>query len=207
MITQTPSKIFKYDFREWIFSESVTESTIFEEKGFQIKEVLLEAKSSYHYIYNYGKELLLIPLFGDVVVNEKQIFTNSIFIFKNKEISKIFIENNSENTINFLIVELKGEQNKNVEEVSEIMILRNGLSKMIPNLSIQNYIGIFDGREEISLGDFNKSSKIFALVLHGAFEFQNRLLETRDALVIWDIEEIEMESLSENALILIFEIP
>jgi len=44
------------------------------------------------------------------------------------------------------------------------------------------------------------------MVINGAFEFQNRLLETRDSILLRDIKILEFEALSENALIIFFEI-
>ena len=44
------------------------------------------------------------------------------------------------------------------------------------------------------------------MVINGAFEIQNRLLENRDAIILWEITELEFEALSENALIIFFEI-
>jgi hypothetical protein len=36
---------------------------------------------------------------------------------------------------------------------------------------------------------------------------QGRLLENRDALSLWDTEEIDMEALSNDAVILLIEVP
>jgi len=36
---------------------------------------------------------------------------------------------------------------------------------------------------------------------------QHRLLHARDGLVLWDAKEIEMEALSNDAIILLLEIP
>ncbi|WP_042722311.1 hypothetical protein, partial [Flavobacterium sp. B17] len=60
------------------------------------------------------------------------------------------------------------------------------------------------GRRIYSLYHSNKI--IFGMVINGAFEFQNRLLETRDSILLRDIQILEFEALSENALIIFFEI-
>ena len=65
-------------------------------------------------------------------------------------------------------------------------------------------IGQFSGREEVvkSVVDF---PNVFCYVLAGAFEISGRLLQPLDGLAIWDIEEIDMEALSNNALVLMVE--
>ncbi len=45
----------------------------------------------------------------------------------------------------------------------------------------------------------------FAFVLAGAFETEGRLLHERDGLAIWDTDKIEMEALSNDAMILLIE--
>ncbi len=62
------------------------------------------------------------------------------------------------------------------------------------------------GRKEdtYTLNQYGKT--IFGMVLNGAFEFQNRLMENRDAILLNEIETLEFEALSENALILFLKV-
>lgn len=46
---------------------------------------------------------------------------------------------------------------------------------------------------------------VFAFVIEGAFEIQGRLLEAKDGLALWNDNEIEMEALSNGAIILLIE--
>ena len=50
----------------------------------------------------------------------------------------------------------------------------------------------------------NKS--IFGIVINGACEFQDRLMETRDAILLYDLNTLEFEALSENLLIIFLEV-
>jgi len=50
----------------------------------------------------------------------------------------------------------------------------------------------------------SKQATIF--VLEGAFEAEGRLLHSRDGLALWDTNEIEIEALSNDAIILLIEI-
>lgn len=44
-------------------------------------------------------------------------------------------------------------------------------------------------------------------MLEGAFEVQGTLLHARDGLALWETDEVEMEALSNDAIILLVELP
>lgn len=68
-------------------------------------------------------------------------------------------------------------------------------------------IGKYAGREEsvYNMGDANNGLFVFAI--QGAFEVQYRLLHPRDGLALWEVDEVEFEALSNDAIIFIMEIP
>jgi quercetin 2,3-dioxygenase len=68
-------------------------------------------------------------------------------------------------------------------------------------------IGKFDGREETACRVRNKDSGVFVFVIEGAFEVQGTLLHARDGLALWETDEVEMEALSNDAIILLIELP
>lgn len=71
------------------------------------------------------------------------------------------------------------------------------------NISV--WIGQYDARNE-SVVSISQPEKIaFTYIIRGAFEVQNRLLETGDALTLWQVEEVEFESLADGGVILIIE--
>lgn len=67
------------------------------------------------------------------------------------------------------------------------------------------HLGKFQGREECVYKLQDASKRIFAFVIEGAFEFQNRLLHARDGLLLRNAAEIEFEALSNDAIILLIE--
>jgi quercetin 2,3-dioxygenase len=89
----------------------------------------------------------------------------------------------------------------------------NSLAKIFPansdtsSLPFAISIGKFSGREETTYKLKDKNSGLFAFVIEGAFELEGRLLHARDGLALWEIEEAELEALSNDAIILIVEIP
>jgi redox-sensitive bicupin YhaK (pirin superfamily) len=68
-------------------------------------------------------------------------------------------------------------------------------------------IAKFAGREETVYKVKHPGNGVFAFAIEGELEVQYRLMQAGDGLALWDMEEIEMEALSNNAIILIVEIP
>jgi len=68
-------------------------------------------------------------------------------------------------------------------------------------------IGKYAGREESIYKMSDARNGLFVFVIEGAFEVQYRLLHPRDGLALWEAEEIELEALSNDAVILVMEVP
>ena len=85
--------------------------------------------------------------------------------------------------------------------------IRNTLHQFIDNGGVTGCMAIFDGRAEALYPLKDAANGIFVFVINGAFEVQGRLLEERDGLALWDTTEADIEALSENAVILLFEVP
>ncbi|HWB28200.1 MAG TPA: pirin family protein [Chitinophagaceae bacterium] len=68
-------------------------------------------------------------------------------------------------------------------------------------------IGKFDGREETVYTLNDPKNGLFVFVIEGAFEVQYRLLHNGDGLALWNIDEVELEALSNNAVLLMLEAP
>lgn len=74
----------------------------------------------------------------------------------------------------------------------------------------RGFIGRYDGREEgiYPLTD-QHASGVFVFILSGVFEVQNRLLHERDGLALMGVQnnEVDFEALSNDALLLVLEVP
>ncbi len=66
-------------------------------------------------------------------------------------------------------------------------------------------VGKFEGRAETTYSLSNEQKRVFVFVLTGAFEVEGRLLHARDGLALEGIDAIEMEALSNDALIAVIE--
>jgi hypothetical protein len=67
-------------------------------------------------------------------------------------------------------------------------------------------IGKFDGRQEAQLTLKDASKRSFVFVIEGAFEVENRLLQARDGLAIRNTKSIDLEALSNGAVVLVIEV-
>ena len=68
-------------------------------------------------------------------------------------------------------------------------------------------IGKFMGREEAVYQVMDSSKGIWAFVIEGVFEVQYRLLHPGDGLALWGVQEVELEALSNDAIIFLVEVP
>ncbi|GAB3696280.1 pirin family protein [Spirosoma flavus] len=76
-------------------------------------------------------------------------------------------------------------------------------------LSFRGYIGRYEGRKDDVYKVAKASNGAFLFVLSGAFEVQNRLLHERDGLSLSNIQgqTVDWEALSNDALLLLLEVP
>ncbi|MBH8568690.1 hypothetical protein KB206_07350 [Microvirga sp. STS02] len=88
--------------------------------------------------------------------------------------------------------------------------IHNQLARLLPAtdnlLPFTASLGRFDGRQEAVYQLENTANSLFVFVLAGAFEVESRLLHEKDGLALWDVAEIELEALSNDALILVLEL-
>ncbi|MBC6608055.1 hypothetical protein H8B13_14605 [Hymenobacter sp. BT188] len=67
-------------------------------------------------------------------------------------------------------------------------------------------IGRFAGRQETLYTLKKPTSQVFLFVLAGAFEVEGRLLHEKDGLALWDTAEVELEALSNEAVVVAIEL-
>jgi len=65
-------------------------------------------------------------------------------------------------------------------------------------------VKLYGRQEELHLKK-NNTNDLFVFVIQGALEVQYRLLHEGDGLALWDIDELEFEALSNDAILLIIE--
>ena len=214
MLVQNPSKIFKSDFAIWKQENDCQIREIITEKEHlnlrKVTEIVFDENGKYHFQSKENSNLIILVLYGEILIEniKKQISADQIFTLKSTETKILTLNNNFESEkADVLIIELKAEESDNFTRIKNLNIIyRNSFIPIVKNFDYPNFIGLYDGRKEdtYTLNQYGKT--IFGMVLNGAFEFQNRLMENRDAILLNEIETLEFEALSENALILFLEI-
>lgn len=167
----------------------------------------LKAGHTFNYSFAEDMRILLLPIVGGL---KYQHATDSGFIEvgESQFISlpkgeKLAITNEYESElINFICVG-GWSQCSAVENRRYSFDLDAGKNEMITMPAFS--IGKFGGREEGVYQLKNPDKGVFVFVVEGAFELQNRLLQPRDGLALWNTSEIEFEALSEGAILLLIE--
>ncbi|WBX95956.1 hypothetical protein [Chryseobacterium gambrini] len=213
MLVQSPSRIFKSDLSVWKKENSciLNEMIPDEHSGLRtITEVVFGENGTFDFNYQKNSTVLIIVLYGEIAINdfEKPVSAEHIFTLKSEEENILNLRNNRQDEkADILIFELKSIQTDTFFSVEDLKInKRNHLIQISEKVEYPNFIGLYEGRKEEEYDLHHKGKSIFGMVINGAFEFQNRLLETRDAIIISEIETLEFEALSENALLLFFEV-
>lgn len=152
-------------------------------------------------------EIILLPLVGGLQLRLDDLFKNvevgEMISFTVKQGAGYHIANTyKEEIIAFLEIRLRlGDSDRVIGAAFDLTEKPNELIKLIdfPEMSI----GQFDGRVDTSF-ELPEGKAVFAYAIEGAFEFQNRLLQPRDAIYLTEktVTNIEFESLSPGAIIL-----
>lgn len=174
-------------------------------------------------IHHYTKEntaILLLPMVGGLEYryNSKDAYFveagQSHLLFAAPNSSLEIVNPYAEEVINYLQIWFRIDPRQSSEKGYSCEFLldvnKNQLLPLLPaehGLStIQGCIGKFDGREEGSYSLTDPSHRLFVFVIEGVFEVEDRLVESRDGLLLWNTKVVEFEALSRGAVILVLEI-
>ncbi len=187
-----------------------------------VNDEVLDAGHSLNMSVEEYSYMILLPVMGaisynDSTGNDNLIAAGQVEMLTIDKGETIVISNPfDEGLVNFLQIWIKADRMKvtndsylstyNVNETfnSMVKISPASLGESLPfNISI----GKFNGRGETTYTLKNKQAGLFVFVIEGAFEVQGTLLHERDGLALWEMEEAEMEALSNDAIILVIESP
>lgn len=153
--------------------------------------------------------LILVPLFGaiELIQDEKPRFThiNQVTKIPVKAGTKLKFKNvYPDHSVRFLLYLIK-QETQEIQTTAYTLDSKNNLQTVYKTDFNYLSLGQFEGREETVYTYKNKNTSVFAYVLQGAFEFQNRLLETGEGICLWDQKPIELEALANNAYLALIE--
>lgn len=186
-----------------------------------LNDETLEAKQHIERILPANTVVMIVPLAGaaecQFTGGEVQVIVpGEAFTYYTSQNSMLSVRNPyDESLINFLYIAFSETIVSDTLLPERYLIAQADLSEkntfhklfdaILNSLSVR--IGIFGGREEAYYSPTNIGNGVFAFVIAGAFEIQGRLLEERDGMALWNTGEIDVEALSENAILLLIEAP
>ncbi len=176
-----------------------------------VKDETLAAKSSTAYYFDTGA--VLLPVVGILVFRqgEKEAELNCGEILVVNSTGAISISNPYEDClVNYIIVSFEAlfEQAAMVHSYSfDLNTHKNKMPDIFSNSTLSISLGKFDMRRETTYYLSGANKACFCLVIQGSFEIEGRLLHERDALAVWDTEEIDIESLGKESILFLMEQP
>jgi hypothetical protein len=164
--------------------------------------------------------VVLIPITGIAAIKigesiSQDADAGEVFINYADAGTVITIENTYENDwINFLYLEIRRDRG-NYDLFPSLFSFdltekQNDLVEVVA-AEVEKFpfaisMGLFQGREETIYKMRSEKSKLFSFIISGVFELQGRLMHDRDGLALWNLQEADMEALSNNAVIMVLEL-
>lgn len=180
-------------------------------------EDTLAAGKSLQMTVEENTDVLLIPLSGTLLfkdnsVAETYIYPGQAQLLLAAQKSSYTLSNTFEKDelVSFLQIWLQVKQGGCTNKIQQSdfdLSVANQLRRVITATETHCYIGKYDGRQKGNYVLQNKANGIYAFVLQGAFEIEDRLLHAKDGLAIWNTNTIEFEALSNEAIVVLLEVP
>lgn len=173
----------------------------------RITEVFVNRDSALMYEPGIHSTIILLPLEGACSMSCGQVSIgfshHEIGVVQTVNAEKWTVETNAEGHCRMLLVQLSVgmPQDMGVKKYSFRLDRANELVRLrIPELdAFSGWIGIFEGRKEFEVSGVGPH---LYCSIHGAFEANGVLIESRDVLCLNDAHNVEIESLSEYAIML-----
>ncbi|NBB28253.1 hypothetical protein [Cellulophaga sp. BC115SP] len=211
MITQTEGRIILSDMQPHTQTPTFHKTHIWEKGETQnyeleyVEKVLLLPNCTFSLPVSSVHSVLIIPYIGDLYVEntrigQKCIEEHQTFSLQTNLYSEILNPYQDE-MVTFFIAKYS---NVLAEELNDISI-QVSKNEILP-IPASSWIGQFDGRQKGELSLSNNHKDILVYVVDGAFEVQDRLLHAEDALLLNSVDVVDFEALSNQAILLIFEL-
>lgn len=171
---------------------------------------------SHEITVNEPVQIILLPLVGAIEINQgdgELTFVDSgesLSLMAKPDSGFLITNPYPDQAVNYLQIRLL-LNNSSVQNTAINAFNLNKKNTLIPIWDAVNnnqtvLIGKYEGRQEGTFSCQNPTNNVFIFIIEGAFEVQNRLLERRDALSLKNVQEVEFEALSNDAIILIVEL-
>ncbi|MFV5684977.1 hypothetical protein ACM55I_05990 [Flavobacterium sp. GB2R13] len=144
--------------------------------------------------------MLILPLFAgvdykDSLGNESFIGVEQIRIVSAKKGMTLELTNSyEEENVSYLQIGFNAKSQDFESNFKQFHFGLTDKNQLIPLFEISKtlgYIGMYDARKEGVYSLKNNSNGVFVFVINGAFEIENRLLESKDGLSLSGIDSLE----------------
>lgn len=209
--TVSQAKIFLADQRGLHESATLRRwSTLTESPMCFFNEELLAGGKKTCFSVEKNSYIVILPITGSVIYlddseNETDVNVEEAIIVYVEKNADVTLSNPFENDfINYLCIGIEAEEpmpnnprffNFDLNHQNHFHTISS------PDLPFELNISRFEGRKE-AIYQLKDQSQLFGFVIAGAFEMEGRLLHEKDGLAIWDTETVELEALSNNAVVL-----
>lgn len=184
-------------------------------------EDTLAAGKSLQMLTGENTDVILVPLSGTLLLTNSagdQTYINpgQALLFSVAKQSCYTLSNpfEKDELVSFLQIWIQAKQETFTQQLLQSnfnLSLVNLLQPIITAVELHKdaycYIGKYNGREKGNYTLQNKANGIYAFVLQGAFEIEDRLLHAKDGLALWSTDTIDFEALSNEAILVLLEVP
>lgn len=184
-------------------------------------EDTLAAGKSIAMVVEQHTEVIIIPLSGTLFFKDqsgKEMYVNpgQIQLFSTGQQNSYQISNPFEDDELICFLQIWLYKNETIftsglQQFNFDLTADNQMHSIITprNLHQRSYcsMGKYEGRKKDRYTLQDKKSGVYFFVVAGAFEVQDRLLQAKDGLAIWSTAEVDFEALSNEAILLLLEIP
>jgi len=206
-----PSRFLKADRRAVLPAEgSHTHRTVFEQPA-RLDDVFLQAGASLAVPPSgLPGQVLVMPVVGGALLTtameaERAVLPGSLYAVPAGETFTLTnpFEHETVNVL-LLLAPVPAAACAAVQEWELPLTAKNVLVGPA-NSAVPVRVGLYDSRVKGTLSALDPTAYALCYVLNGSFEIEDRLVEHRDALLLWETPTIEFEALSETAILLYLE--
>lgn len=207
------SRFLKADRRTILQAEgSQTYRTTFEQQPSLDDLFLLPGASLQINMLDLTSPLLVLPIVGGALLTttqeaEKPLVPGYIYTLPALDAHSFTLTNPFEKeTVNLLLLQapVPVAASTAVQEFQLPLTVKNVLV-WPENQALPVRVGLYDSRVKDHIPVMNSDNFSLCYVLNGSFEIEDRLVEHRDALLLWETAQVEFEALSETAILFYLE--
>lgn len=222
----SPAKIFLSEQRSLIGNSRYTAHCTFNEEKepfgnlYLFNDEVLNPGAEVEIVTAFPCYVILIPVTGELLYKDQDGCVSELdagqVLVTRKAAGESFKVTNvyEEEAIHFLHLQAKdvGLPGTPFTSINSFGLdkFRNNLfditQSVADNMPFRICIGQFGGREKAVFKAADLRSCVFSFVISGAFEIEDRLLHPRDGLAMWEVCQIEMKALSNDATVVVVEL-